>query len=194
MRQISIIHYFFFAVILVMLGGCQTTQTAGIQDFSNGIDVSVAATEDNPAYRISETVGAAGTGFAYMLEKSNGRWRMTYDSFDAKAFAKSAGDVAEVPEGSEVIWTDGKRAVVYFGTEPLAFSRQDGSFQCPKKPEEPGHRACRSQFAKPASLLGGLSTNKNTRPFVLDFEEIKLAIEDTGIVKTAKRRVAMGKK
>lgn len=178
------------SLVLFTLVACKTTESTVQQDYSNGINVAVAASGSNPAYHITETVGVAGSGFAYMLEKRNGHWRMMYDSFDAKAFAKPAGNAREVPEGSEVLWTDGMNVVVYFGTEPVTFSKVDGSFECPKKKEAPSSRACRSQFAKTKGLFDGLSSESKTRPYVLDFAEIKQAVANTGIVATAKKRLA----
>lgn len=175
------------------LCACQTTQTGGVRDYSKGIDIAVAASSNNPAYRITETVGVAGSGYAYMLEKANGRWRMMYDSYDAKAFAKPAKVGKEVPVGTEVLWTDGKVVVVYFGTMPLSFSRMDGSFACPQNKQEPGHRACRSQLTEAKSVFDGLNASKESRPFVLDVDEIKQAVADTRIVSIAKKRLAREK-
>ena len=78
------------ALLLLPLSllACKTTESTVKQDYSNGINVAVAASGSNPAYHITDTVGAAGSGFAYMLEKRHGHWRMMYDSFDAKAFDK----------------------------------------------------------------------------------------------------------
>lgn len=181
------------AAVLLLCGftllACKTTQTAGVRDYSQGINIAVAATEDTPAYHITETVGAAGSGYAYLLEKRNGRWQMLYDSYDAKAFAKPVGDVKEVPVGSEVLWTDGNNVVAYFGTEPLVFSKVDGSFACPNNKNVPGHRACRSEFTVAKSLFDGLTTGAPQRPFMLNIDEIKRAIADTGIVATAKKRM-----
>lgn len=174
---------------IILLVGCKATQPTVKHDFSNGINISVPATSHNPAYRIADTVGAAGYGYAYLMQKANGRWRVSHDSFDAKAFAKVAGSVREVPEGNEVLWTDGVQVVAYFGSEPLRFDKQDGTFLCPKKKEEVSHRACRSAFADTKNLLDGFTNSKHYRPFVLNFEEIKKAVEDTGIVKIAKRRI-----
>lgn len=176
-----------------VLVACKTTESTGLRDYSNGINVAVAASGKNPAYTITETVGAPGAGYAYMIEKVNGRWQVMYDSFDAKAFAKSAGNVKEVPADTEVLWTDGKEVVAYFGTEALTFSRIDGSFSCPKDKNIAGHRACRSSLTETKSLFDGLKANDNGRPFVLDYKEIKQAVADTGIVATAKRRVAREK-
>lgn len=178
---------------LFALSACQTTQTGGVRDYSHGVDIAVAATDKNPAYHIKETVGPAGYGYAYLLEKYEGRWRMMYDSYDAKAFAKPVGDVSEVPMGTEVLWTDGKQVVVYFGTAPLSFSKVDGSFACPKNQQQASHRACRSQFTEAKSVFDSLKTSNDSRPFVLNVAEIKQAIADTGIVATAKKRVARGK-
>ncbi len=175
------------------LSACQTTQTAGVRDYSRGTDIAVAATANNPAYRITETVGAAGSGYAYLLEKRNGRWQMLYDSYDAKAFAKSVGDIKEVPIGSEVLWTDGNSVVAYFGTEPLIFSKVDGSFACPKNKAIVGHRACHSQFTEAKNLFDGLTNDAEQRPFVLDIAEIKKAIAETGIVAFAKKRMLSGR-
>lgn len=177
-----------FAVV-----GCQTTQTGGVRDYSQGIDIAVAASTNNPAYRITETVGPAGYGYAYLVEKANGRWRVMYDSYDAKAFAKPAAGAKEVPVGTEVLWTDGKVVAVYFGTAPLSFSRQDGSFICPETKAEPGHRACRSQLTEAKSVFDALSIGKGKRPFVLDLDEIQEAVADTGIVGIAKKRLAREK-
>jgi len=181
---------YFVLLAILLLPACKTTQSVGLQDYSNGIHIAVTASAINPAYTITETVGAAGSGYAYLLEKANRRWRVMYDSFDAKAFAKPVGNTREVPADSEVLWTDGVNVVVYFGTEPLLFSRADGSFACPKNKEMPGHRACRSALSKAKSLFGGLGTENTDRPFVLDFDEIRQAVEDTGIVAIAKRRLA----
>ena len=178
------------ALVTSVLCACQTTQTGGVRDYTRGIDIAVAATSRNPAYHITEMVGPAGSGYAYMLEKANGRWRMMYDSFDAKAFAKPSGVTAEVPVGTEVLWTDGKVVVVYFGVAPLSFSTVDGSFACPKNKAELGHRACRSQLTEAKSVFDGLSSDKGTRPFVLNIEEIKQAVADTGIVAIVKKRLA----
>ena len=178
---------------LFVLCGCQTTQTGGVRDYSHGIDVAVAASTKNPAYRITETVGPAGYGYAYLLEKANGRWRVMYDSYDAKAFAKPAAAGKEVPVGTEVLWTDGNVVAVYFGTAPLSFSRQDGSFICPETNAEPGHRACRSQLTGAKSVFDALSIGKGKRPFVLDLDEIQQAVADTGIVAIAKKRLAREK-
>lgn len=177
---------------LALLAACQTTQTGGVRDYSQGIDVAVAETANNPAYRITETLGAVGVGYAYLLEKSDGRWRMRYDSYDPKGFAKRARDTYEVPEGSEVLWTDGKQVVVYFGLEPLSYSRADGSFACPADKKQPGHRACRSKFTKSKSLFGGTQKD-GTQVYVLDFAEIQQAVEDTAIVKTTQKRMALDK-
>ncbi|HEC19122.1 MAG TPA: hypothetical protein ENI97_07225 [Gammaproteobacteria bacterium] len=174
-----------------MLVACQTTQSVGVRDFSRGVDIAVGQDGGNPAYRISEKMGAAGSGYAYLLEKTDGRWRMMYDSFDAKAFAKPTGGVREVPEGTEVLWTDGQRVVVYFGTEPLSYSRTDGSFACPRDDKLQSHRACRSRFSKPKGLLDGLINKDQVRPFVLDVAEIKQAVADTGIVARTKKRMAV---
>lgn len=184
---------YFILLAVLLLAACKTTESTGLRDYSNGIRVAVAASVTNPAYNITETVGAAGSGYAYLLEKTNRRWRVMYDSFDAKAFAKPAGNVREVPADSEVLWTDGVNVVVYFSTEPLVFSRTDGSFACPKNKEIPGHRACRSALSKAKSLFSGLGAENTSRPFVLDFDEVRRAVEDTGIVATAKRRLAAGK-
>ncbi len=185
---------YFILLAILLLPACKTTESTGLRDYSNGIHVAVTATTANPAYNITETVGVAGSGYAYLLEKTNGRWQVLYDSFDAKAFAKpAAGNVREVPADSEVLWTDGINVAVYFGTEPLAFSRTDGSFACPKNKKTPGHRACRSALSKAKSLFGGLGSENTNRPFVLDFDEIRRAVEDTGIVATAKRRLAAEK-
>lgn len=173
----------------VALLACKTTESTVAQEFSNGINVAVAASGDNPAYHISDTVGAAGSGFAYMLEKRHGRWRMMYDSFDAKAFAKPAANGREVPEGSEVLWTDGMNVVVYFGTEPVSYSKVDGSFECPKKETAPSMRACRSQFTKSKGLFSSMGSDKEGRPFELNYAEIKQAVAETGIVATAKKRL-----
>lgn len=175
------------------LSACQTTQTGSVRDYSRGIDIAVAAASGNPAYRITETAGAAGYGYAYLLEKANGRWRVMYDSYDAKAFAKPAGDGKEVPVGTEVLWTDGKMVAVYFGTAPLSFSKVDGSFACPKNKQAPGHRACRSQLTEAKSVFDGLDTSNDSRPFVLKVDEIKQAVADTGIVNIAKQRLAREK-
>lgn len=184
---------YFFLLGILLLPACKTTESTGLRDYSNGIYVAVTASATNPAYSITETVGVAGSGYAYLLEKANRRWRVMYDSFDAKAFAKPVGNVREVPADSEVLWTDGVNVVVYFGTEPLFFSRTDGSFACPKNKETPGHRACRSALSKAKSLFGGLGTENTDRPFVLDFDEIRQVVEDTGIVAIAKRRLAAEK-
>ena len=178
---------------VIVLVACKTTESTGLRDYSNGINEAVKADAKNPAYAITETMGAAGYGYAYMLEKENGRWRVMYDSYDAKAFAKKVGDVKEVPEGTEVMWTDGKNVVVYFGTEVLTFSKIDGSFACPSDKNIAGHRACRSLLTETKSVFDGLSASKNNRPFILDFKEIKQAVADTGIVATAKRRMAREK-
>ncbi len=184
---------YFILLAILLLSACKTTESTGLRDYSNGIRVAVAASVTNPAYNIVETVGAAGSGYAYLLEKTNKRWRVMYDSFDAKAFAKPTGNVREVPADSEVLWTDGINVVVYFGTEPLVFSRIDGSFTCPKDKKMPGHRACRSTLSKTKSLFGGLGSKNTSRPFVLDFDEVRQAVEDTGIVAIAKRRLAAEK-
>ena len=176
-----------------VLAACKTTESTGLHDYSKGINVAVAADGKNPAYTISETMGAAGYGYAYMLEKTNGLWRVMYDSYDAKAFAKPVGNVKEVPAGSEVLWTDGKNVVVYFGSEPLTYSKIDGSFSCPKDKNIAGHRACRSAFTETKSVFDGLNASKESRPFVLDLKTIKRAIADTGVVATAKRRMAREK-
>jgi hypothetical protein len=185
------------AVVLLLWGftllACKTTQTTGVRDYSQGIDIAVAATANTPAYHITETVGAAGSGYAYLLEKRDGRWRMLYDSYDAKAFAKPVGDVKEVPVGSEVLWTDGSSVVAYFGTEPLVFSKVDGSFACPSNKDIPGHRACRSQFTVEKSLFDGLTTGATQRPFMLNIDEIQRAITETGIVAIAKKRLLAGR-
>lgn len=178
---------------LVALSACQTTQTGSVRDYSRGIDIAVAEASGNPSYRITETAGAAGYGYAYLLEKANGRWRMMYDSYDAKVFAKPAGGDKEVPVGTEVLWTDGKRVAVYFGTAPLVFSSVDGSFACPKDTQEPGHRACRSLLTEAKSVFDGLNASKDSRPFVLKVDEIKQAVADTGIVNIAKQRLAREK-
>ena len=172
------------------LVACKTTESTGLRDYSNGIDVAVQADAKNPAYSITEAVGVAGYGYAYMLEKANGRWRVMYDSFDAKAFAKPAGDVKEIPADTEVLWTDGKKVAVYFGTAGLVFSKVDGSFACPKDKNVISHRACRSLLTEAKSIFDGLNANKDNRPFVLNINEIKQAVADTGIVATAKRRMA----
>jgi hypothetical protein len=189
-RQVDWFGIGVIGLVVILLTACQATQSGGVRDYSQGIEVAVAETANNPAYRITETPGAVGYGYAYLLEKSDGRWRMRYDSYDPKAFAKRAGDNYEVPVGSEVLWTDGKQVVVYFGTEPLRYSREDGSFPCPANKQEPGHRACRSQFTKAKSLFGG-SNKDGSRALVLDFEEIQQAVEDTGIVKTTEKRMAL---
>ncbi|MBN4079418.1 hypothetical protein JYT26_02135 [Beggiatoa alba] len=181
-------------LVVLVLVACKTTGSAGLRDYSNGINVEVAADTKNPAYTITETVGAAGSGYAYMIEKSDGRWRVMYDSFDAKAFAKSVGDVKEVPADTEVLWTDGINVVAYFGTESLNFSKVDGSFACPKNKDVPGHRACRSPLTESRSVFGGLGTDSNSRPFVLDIDAIKKAVADTGIVTIAKKRIAREQK
>lgn len=177
-----------------VLVACKTTESTGLQDYSRGIDVAVAASAKNPAYAITEIVGAAGAGYAYMMEKADGRWRVMYDSFDAKAFAKRTGNVKEVPVGTEVLWTDGVSVVAYFGTQSLAFSKVDGSFTCPKNKKDPGHRACRSLLTETKGMFGSLGANSNGRSFVLDIAEIKKAVMDTGIVAIAKKRLAMDKK
>lgn len=178
---------------VIVLVACKTTESTGLRDYSNGINEAVKADAKNPAYAITETVGAAGYGYAYMLEKANGRWRVMYDSYDAKAFAKSVGDVKEIPADTEVLWTDGKKVAVYFGTEDLVFSKVDGSFACPKDKNIVGHRACRSLFTETKSIFDGLNANKDNRPFVLNINEIKQAVADTGIVATAKRRMGREK-
>ena len=178
---------------IIVLVACKTTESTGLRDYSKGINEAVEADAKNPAYAITETVGAAGYGYAYMLEKANGRWRVMYDSYDAKAFAKKVGDVKEVPEGTEVLWTDGNKLAVYFGTAALVFSKVDGSFACPNDKNIVGHRACRSLLTETKSVFDGLNASKDTRPFVLDFKEIKQAVADTGIVATAKRRMAQEK-
>jgi hypothetical protein len=177
-------------LLIVGLAACKTTESTVKQDYSNGINIAVAASGANPAYHITETVGAAGAGFAYMLEKDSGRWRMMYDSFDAKAFAKPVGHTREVPANSEVLWTDGVNVAVYFGSDAVDYSRVDGSFECPKNKDEPRSRACRSQFTTAKSLFDGLGSESKTRPYVLDFEEIKRAVAETGIVASAKKRLA----
>ncbi|MCF6337847.1 MAG: hypothetical protein L3J84_07815 [Gammaproteobacteria bacterium] len=184
---------YFVLLAILLLSACKTTQSVGLQDYSNGIHIAVTASATNPAYTITETAGAAGSGYAYLLERTNRRWRVMYDSFDAKVFAKAVGSIREVPADSEVLWTDGTNVVVYFGTEPLLFSRKDGSFACPKNKETPGHRACRSALSKAESLFGGLGAENTHRLFVLDFGEIRQAVEDTGIVAIAKRRLAAEK-
>jgi len=184
---------YFALLVILLLTACKTIEPTTLRDYSNGIHIAVAASTTNPAYNITETVGVAGSGYAYLLEKTNKRWQVLYDSFDAKAFAKPMGNVREVPADSEVLWTDGINVVVYFGAEPLVFSRTDGSFTCPKDKETPSHRACRSALSKAKSLFGGLGTKNTNRPFVLDFSEIRRAVEDTGIVATAKRRLATEK-
>lgn len=183
---------FFRATILLLwaftLLACKTTQTTGVMNYAQGVDIAVAATAKTPAYRITNTVGAAGSGYAYLLEKRNGRWQVLYDSYDAKAFAKPVGDVKEVPADNEVLWTDGNRVVAYFGTEPLIFSKVDGSFPCPKNKDVPGHRACRSQFTVEKSLFDGLTTGARQRPFMLNIDEIEQAVAETGIVAISKKR------
>ncbi|NOX91385.1 MAG: hypothetical protein GXP18_02715 [Gammaproteobacteria bacterium] len=186
--------YFIFGLwVILLLPACKTTESTGLRDYSNGIHIAVAVSATNPAYTITETAGDAGSGYAYLLEKANGRWRVMYDSFDAKAFAKPVGSVREVPADTEVLWTDGINVAAYFSTEPLLFSKIDGSFACPKNKETSGHRACRSALTEAKSLFGGLGTESKNRPFVLDFDEIRRAVEDTGIVATAKRRLAAEK-
>jgi hypothetical protein len=180
-------------LVISVLVACKTTESTGVRDYSNGINEAVAASGKNPAYTITETMGPAGYGYAYMLEKADGRWRVMYDSYDAKAFAKPVGNVKEVPADTEVLWTDGKSVVAYFGTEPLTYSRIDGSFACPKDKNIPGHRACRSLFTETKSVFDGLNANANSRPFVLNFKEIQQAIADTGIVASAKKRIAREK-
>ena len=180
-------------LVVSALVACKTTESTGLRDYSNGINVAVAADAKNPAYSITETVGDAGYGYAYMLEKAHGRWRVMYDSYDAKAFAKPAGNVKEVPEGTEVLWTDGEKVAAYFGTEVLVFSKIDGSFACPKDKNIAGHRACRSLFTETKSIFDGLNANKDSRPFVLDYVEIQRAIADSGIVASAKSRMAREK-
>lgn len=182
-----------FLLVISMLAACKTTESTGVRDYSNGINEAVAADGKNPAYTISENMGAAGYGYAYMLEKVDGRWRVMYDSYDAKAFAKPAGNFKEIPVNTEVLWTDGKNVVVYFGTESLTYSRADGSFACPTDKKIASHRACRSSFTETKSLLDGLKTSNDSRPFVLDFKTIKQAIAETVIVATAKRRMAREK-
>ncbi|MDT8384366.1 MAG: hypothetical protein RRB22_08120 [Gammaproteobacteria bacterium] len=176
-----------------LLASCKTIESSGLHDYSNGIHMAVAKDAQNPAYVIGETMGAAGYGYAYLLEKTDGRWRVMYDSYDAKAFAKTAGDVKEVPADTEVLWTDGKEVVAYFGTQALSFSRIDGSFGCPKDKALPGHRACRSLLTRPNSVFDGLSASDGNRPYVLDFEAIQQAVADTGIVGIAKNRLAREK-
>jgi hypothetical protein len=176
------------------LAACQTTQTGGVRDYSRGIDVAVAASADHPAYRITETLGAAGSGYAFMLQKTNGKWRVMYDAYDAKAFAKRVGNAVEVPEGSEVLWSDGKQVVPYFGPEPVAYSRQDGSFPCPKSEQERGHRACRSAFTEARSLLDAMAGKETTRPFVLNYEEIKKAVAESDVLGVAAKRMALDKR
>jgi len=180
-------------LVVSVLVACKTTESTGLRDYSGGINVVVEASETNPAYAITETMGAAGYGYAYMLEKAGGRWRVMYDSYDAKAFAKPAGDFKEVPEGTEVLWTDGKEVVAYFGTQPLTFSKTDGSFACPKDKNVPSPRACRSQLTESKSVFDSLKTSKDSQPFVLDYEKIKQAVADTRIVFTAKNRLAREK-
>jgi hypothetical protein len=180
----------YLIVVLLALSACKTTESTGLRDYSNGIQIAVAASATNPAYTITETVGAAGSGYAYLLEKTNGRWQMMYDSFDAKAFAKPAGKQREVPTDTEVLWTDGNNVAVYFSTEALLFSRTDGSFSCPKNKQAASHRACRSQFTEAKGLFDGLGSENIHRPFVLDIDEIKQAVADTRIVAIAKKRLA----
>jgi hypothetical protein len=175
------------------LAACQTTQTGGVRDYSHGIDVTVPASNGQPAYRITEKVGPAGTGYAFMLQKVNGMWRVMYDAYNAKAFAKQVGNLIEVPEGSEVLWSDGKRVVPYFSPEPVAYSRQDGSFPCPRSEQERGHRACRSAFTEAKSLLDALSGKETTRPFVLNYEEIKKAVAEANVLAVAAKRMALDK-
>lgn len=176
-----------------VLVACKTTESTGLRDYSQGINVAVAASAKNPAYNITETIGAAGYGYAYMIEKADGRWRVMYDSYDAKAFAKRVGDVKEVPIDTEVLWTDGVSVVAYFGTQPLMFSKTDGSFPCPKDKNMPSHRACRSSLTETKSVFDGLNANKDSRPFMLDYKVIQQAVLDTGIVATAKKRIAREK-
>lgn len=176
-----------------ILASCKTIESTGLHDYSNGIHMAVAEGAQNPAYVIGETMGAAGYGYAYLLEKTDGRWRVMYDSYDAKAFAKAVGDVREVPADTEVLWTDGKEVVAYFGTQPLVFSRIDGSFGCPKDTGLPGHRACRSLLTRPKSVFDGLGASDGNRPYVLDFAVIQQAVADTGIVGIAKSRLAREK-
>lgn len=188
----------FLQTVLVLLAAsilvaCKTTESTGLRDYSNGINVAVAADAKNPAYVIGESTGAAGYGYAYMLEKSAGRWRVMYDSYDAKAFAKQAGEFKEVPTGTEVLWTDGKNVAVYFGTEPLTFSKKDGTFSCPKEKTARSHRACRSLLSETSNVFDGLKVNDNSRAFILDFNKIKRVVEQTGIVMKTKNRMAREK-
>jgi len=186
--------YFIFGLwVILLLSGCKATQSTGLQDYSNGIHIAVAASATNPAYTIMETPGVAGSGYAYLVEKANGRWRVMYDSFDVKIFAKQVGNVREVPVDTEVLWTNGINVVVYFGTEPLFFSKTDGSFACPRNKEIPGHRACRSALSKAKSLFGSLGAKNTRRSFVLDINEITQVVKDAGIVAIAKRRLAAEK-
>lgn len=182
------------ALTVFTLAACQTTQTGGVKDYAHGIDVAVAAADGQPAYRITETVGAPGAGYAFMLQKTNGKWRVMYDAYDAKAFAKRVGDRIEVPEGSEVLWSDGKQVVPYFAPEAVAYSRQDGSFPCPKSEQERGHRACRSAFTEAKSLLDAIGGKEPTRPFVLNYEEIKKAVAEADVLAIAAKRMALDKR
>lgn len=190
---ITIIRIMPVLLAVFMLASCKTIEATGLHDYSNGIHMAVADDAQNPAYVIGETMGVAGYGYAYLLEKADGRWRVMYDSYDAKAFAKAVGDVKEVPADAEVLWTDGKEVVAYFGTQPLSFSRIDGSFGCPKDKGLPGHRACRSLLTRPKSVFDGLSASDGSRPYVLDFAAIQQAVADTGIVAIAKSRLAREK-
>lgn len=191
--SIRLIQVMWVLLAVAVLAACKTTESTGLRDYSNGINVEVLADAKNPAYVITESVGVSGYGYAYMLEKVNGRWRVMYDSYDAKAFAKPVGDVKEVPVDTEVLWTDGEKVAVYFGTEALVFSKMDGSFACPNDKNIAGHRACRSSLTETKSVFDGLNANKDSRPFVLDYKEIQQAVADTGIVATAKRRMAREK-
>jgi len=78
------------AVLLgaLLLVGCKTTQSTVKHDFSKGINISVSATSNNPAYRITDAVGIAGYGYAYLMQKSNGRWKVSYDSFAEHFFVQ----------------------------------------------------------------------------------------------------------
>ncbi len=62
-----------FVLSVLVLSACNTTGSAGLRDYTNGINEVVQASAENPAYTITETAGVAGYGYAYLIEKANGR-------------------------------------------------------------------------------------------------------------------------
>ena len=188
--------HFLLAVIIFftsfVLVACSTARLAGPVDYSDGINAAVEATETMPSFRITDTAKVENGGYLYLLERAKGRWRIVTHSTNIKnlnyVFEKDG--VLEVGNNKEVLWTDGHRVVPFFGSVELSYRKEDGSFSCPR--DRPGHRACRSKFAKRLDTYYRLPENDSQRPFVLDFEEIIQAVAETGILQEARKQTELG--